>query len=130
LVAFWPGFWYHPIYYYPYTNPHSYYNATSRQNETTAVGCGCDETVECGCDENSDLLKEVVGNATNLNSSLVSVADVNGTKTILLNGTLPDGTTAPGGDEDPFGNGAGGQLVRQVAWWPLVATVCALVFYI
>lgn len=116
---------------YPYHHPYSYYNHSSEKNETKPVLCGCDETVECGCDDtNTTAVRELVGNGSyeGLNKSVINVADVNGTSTILINGTLPNGTTASGGTEDPNA-GAGLQLLLQNAgWWPVVATVCAMVF--
>jgi len=123
------------VYYYPYHHPYGYYNSSSGKNESKPVGCGCDQSVECGCDEDNNsttVLKELVGNGSyaSLNQSLVTVADVNGTSTILINGTLPNGTTANGGDEDP--NAAGGlrTLLMHAGWWPAVATVCAMVFLV
>lgn len=38
------------------------------------------------------------GNPSQFNQSLVRVANVNGTDTIFVNGTLPNGTTAVGPD--------------------------------
>jgi len=38
-------------------------------------------------------LNTVVGDGTNLNSTLVRSAIVNGTEQIVLNGTLPNGTS-------------------------------------
>ncbi len=132
VLAFWPGLWYHPIYYYPYPQPYTFHNATAGQNQTKPVGCGCDETVECSCDDTGDTqyLAELVGNGSYyaLNQSVVTVADVNGTSTILINGTLPNGTTAAGGTDDP--NVAGGlrDLLRHAGWWPVAASILAMVF--
>ncbi len=135
LLAFWPGHWFHPIYYYPYSHPYNYYNSSSGKNETKPVGCGCDETVECGCDQDSNsttVLNSLVGNGSysGLNQSQITVADVNGTSTILLNGTLPNGTTADGGSDDP--NAAAGMrgLLIHAGWWPVVATACAMAFLV
>lgn len=65
----------------------------------------------CGCDENDDqkYLNDLVGNGSYaaLNKTLVTVSDVNGTRSLILNGTLPNGTTAPGGDEDAEGAAPG-----------------------
>jgi hypothetical protein len=74
-------------------------------------------------------MNDLIGNGSYaaLNKTLVNVADVNGTSTILINGTLPNGTTASGGTESP--NAADGMraLLQHAGWWPLVATVCAVV---
>jgi hypothetical protein len=61
---------------------------------------------------------------------LINVAVVNGTKTLLINGTLPNGTTAPGGDEDAFDNAATGlrAAAQALGFWPVVAAVGAAVF--
>lgn len=126
-LAFWPGLWLHSAYIYPYATPWHYYNATTGQNETKPVKCGCDETQECGCDDNNstDYINSVLGNGSydQLNQSLVTVAPVNGTDTILLNGTLPNGTTASGGSDDPSAAPGLRRLTEMVGWWPAAATV-------
>ncbi|KAA8612700.1 hypothetical protein TUN199_09930 [Pyrenophora tritici-repentis] len=73
----------------------------SGRNETLPVMCLCQENSSCGCDENDgdySYVDDLVGNGSYpaLDKSLVTVSDVNGTKTLVLNGTLPEGTTAPG----------------------------------
>jgi hypothetical protein len=81
----------------------------TRQDDTGAqeekpVTCLCAAYSVCGCDDpgNSTFLDSLIGDGTyaNLNQSVVTVADINGTSTIVLNGTLPNGTTASGGTED------------------------------
>ncbi|KAH8883829.1 hypothetical protein GQ53DRAFT_611835, partial [Thozetella sp. PMI_491] len=135
-LAFWPGLWYHPVYFY-HTTPYSYHNRSNNMNETKPVLCGCDETEECGCDNNTDTtyMNDLIGNGSYsaLNQSLVTVADVNGTSTILVNGSLPNGTTAAGGtDDDDTGDdsAAGGlrSLLETAGLWPMVATICVMVF--
>lgn len=58
--------------------------------------CLCQMYSACGCDDNSNstYLDSVLGNGSlaDQNSSLVNVGPVNGTKTVVLNGTLPNGT--------------------------------------
>ncbi|KAK3383045.1 hypothetical protein B0T24DRAFT_32200 [Lasiosphaeria ovina] len=135
-LAFWPGIWAHSVYLYPYSHPHNYYNASSKLNETKPVVCGCDEFSECGCDENgnSTYMDDVLGNGSyaGLNQSLVTVGNYSGKETILINGTLPNGTTAAGGDEDPNNSAGAGfrMLLENAGWWPVVATVCGMVFVI
>lgn len=46
------------------------------------------------------------GSYTALNRSLVTVAIVNGTSTIIINSTLPNGTTASGGSVSPNTGGS------------------------
>jgi len=130
-LSFWPGIWYHPVYYYPYTHPYVFRNQTSNQEETRAVACACDETVQCGCDDNEDssFLDEQIGNGSwaGLNQSQISIADVNGTRTILLNGTLSADTVAP---IDDAANAAGSMqaLLQHAGWWPVAASVGLMVF--
>lgn len=127
--AFWPGTWYGAPYLYPYTHPWNYRNQSSNQNETKPVTCACAQDAVCGCDDNSNqtYIDSVIGNGSynGLNRSLISIGDVNGTETILLNGTLPKGTTASGGTESP--NAAA--MAQAAGWWPLVATAAAMAFF-
>lgn len=129
-LAFWPGVWYHPAYLYPYNNPWTYHNATTGNNETKPVTCGCDAYQECGCDDNNstDYVSNVVGDGSysNLNRSLVTVANVNGTDTILINGTLPNGTTADGGTESASSAAGMKELIEMAGWWPAALTVVVL----
>ncbi len=130
-LAFWPGLWYHPAYLY-HTNPYSYYNESNKKNETKPVVCACDETVECGCDNNTDTtyLGDLIGNGSYsaLNQSQVTVADYQGTSTILVNGTLPNGTTASGGTDDDSAGVGMRALLEAAGFWPAVASVCVMVF--
>lgn len=132
-LAFWPGVWYHPVYAYPYNNSWTYHNATTNANETKPVECGCDAYQECGCDDNNstDYVSSVLGTGAynQLNQSLVTVAAVNGTDTILLNGTLPNGTTASGGTESPSAGVGMRRLAEIAGWWPAAATVMAIALY-
>lgn len=133
-MLFWPGLWAHGAYMYPYYTPYNYYNRTSGKNETKPVQCACDPEVECGCDDDGNstaVLDELVGDGdyNKLNHTQVTVANYKGNDTILINGTLPNGTTAPGGDEDAFSAASGLRFMAETAgWWPVVATVCALVW--
>lgn len=72
----------------------------------------------------------LIGNGSydSLNKTLVNVANVNGTDTIYINGTLPNGTTASGGTESASSASDGGMtaLLRAAGWWPLAATALAL----
>lgn len=107
-------------------------DTTEGVNETKPVTCLCAAYTECGCDDdgNSTFLDSVIGDGTyaNLNQSLVTVADVNGTSTILLNGTLPNGTTASGGTEDA--NGALRMGVEMSGYWVMIALVMATVYMV
>lgn len=111
LFLIMPGIWLYSVYPYNFNNPYRFRNQ-SMQNETFPNGtnmslpvtCLCQEYQVCGCDENDDqmYLKDLVGNGSYaaLNKTLVTVSDVNGTQTLVLNGSLPNGTTAPGGSDD------------------------------
>jgi hypothetical protein len=125
-LAFWPGVWLYGAHLYNYNHPYSFYNQSANRNETKPVTCACDPYLECGCDENGDNqhLNDLVGNGTyaDLNKTVINVADVNGTSTILLNGTLPNGTTVA-----DAGDGMR-SLLQHVGWWPVVTTLAALVF--
>lgn len=124
VVAIMPGLWLHSAYPYYYNNPYRFYNQsatnddddndndrralwtrqTQGRNETLPVVCLCEEDFVCGCDENDDqqYLNDLVGNGSYaaLNKTLVTVSDVNGTRSLVLNGTLEKGTTAPGGTDE------------------------------
>ncbi|KAL8957273.1 MAG: hypothetical protein Q9193_005413 [Seirophora villosa] len=101
-----PGIWLYSVYNYPYTNSYRFRNGTRnrttierRQDQgevTLPITCLCQEFNACGCDDNPDTsyLDPIIGDGTNLNSSLVHIGDVDGTRTIVLNGTLPNGTDA------------------------------------
>lgn len=132
-LLFWPGIWYHPVYMYPYGNPWTYHNETTNANETKPVKCGCDAYQECGCDDNNstDYVNSVLGTGaySQLNQSLVTVASVNGTDTILVNGTLPNGTTASGGTESASAGVGMRRLAEMAGWWPAAATVLAIALY-
>lgn len=110
VLAIMPGIWLYSVYPYYYNNPYRFYNAsrniTRREEPNTSlpVLCLCQEFQVCGCDENDDqsYLNDLVGdgNYAALNKTLVTVSNINGTDTLVLNGSLPNGTTAPGGTDD------------------------------
>lgn len=93
-------------------------------NTTLPVTCLCQEYSPCGCDENDDqqYLNDLVGNGSYaaLNKSLVTVSDVNGTTNLVINGTLPNDTTAPGGSD---GAGAPLQVGHYAGYWVMATIV-------
>lgn len=128
-LVFYPhGAWPNGAYFYPYSQPYHFYNASSGRDESEPVKCACEPNVECGCDDpgganTTTVLNELIGNGSYaaLDKTEVMVAN----NTILINGTLPNGTTASGGENA----GAGMRFMLQNSgWWPVVATVCAAVF--
>jgi hypothetical protein len=100
-LVFWQGIWLYGAYMYPYPNEYHYHNATSGQDESRDVICGCALYAVCGCDSNNDTayFDSLVGDGdpTKFDNQIVTIADVNGTATLLINGTLPNGTTAASG---------------------------------
>lgn len=148
LLALMPGLWLYSAYPYYYNNPYRFYNQSGTnddndndrrdlyvrqstgRNESLPVICLCGEDMVCGCDENEDqsYINDLIGNGSYaaLNKTLINVADVNGTRTLILNGTLPKGTTAPGGTDDS----AAAQLVaaRYLGYWVMGLVVVYGVF--
>lgn len=101
-------------------------------NQTKPVTCLCAAYAECGCDDsgNTTFLDSLIGDGTysKLNFSLVNVADINGTSTIVLNGTLPNGTTTPGGTEDANGGAAG--IMQSSGYLVMVALAACTVLLV
>ena len=150
-MGIFPGLWLGAAYAYPYSHPYSYHNRTNTSepagtNETLPVTCLCQQYSACGCDDNDDstYLDSILGNGSysSLNSSLVNIADVNGTKTVVLNGTLPNGTddsTATGSNGTATGpnssttSGVTSSATRQMllkasGYWVMLAIVGATVW--
>ncbi|KAK8928063.1 hypothetical protein H634G_10494 [Metarhizium anisopliae BRIP 53293] len=128
-LLFWPGRWLYGAYLYPYPNHYVFHNATTNKEESLPVVCACGTYEVCGCDENNTTMTELVGNGTYdaLNKSLINVGDYKGQKTLLVNGTLPNGTTADGPDEGA-GVGVGMKsLVEAAGLWPAVVCVIAAI---
>jgi hypothetical protein len=69
---------------------------------------------------------ELIGDGTynGLNKSVITVADINGTSTILINGTLPNGTTASGGSD----SADAGVSLKFSGYWLMIAFVGCTVF--
>ncbi|KAI9805809.1 MAG: hypothetical protein M1825_000423 [Sarcosagium campestre] len=154
------GIWLYSAFAYPYNNPYYFRNTSRFARNRTLTGtppikfirrqdeegvvvelpvlCLCQEYSVCGCDDNDDteFLTSLLPNGTDgtgLNETLAQVSDVNGTTTLVLNGTLPNGTTAPGGTEDPNAtedpSGAAAGTVRAFGgYWVMAAIVMASVW--
>ncbi|OXV06932.1 hypothetical protein Egran_05301 [Elaphomyces granulatus] len=130
-LSFFSGLWlYRNVYAYPYPRPYRYWNPTIGQSQTLPVTCLCQQYSVCGCDNNgnddSNFLSSVIGDDPK-NSSVTTVAVVNGTKTIFINGTLVNGTTAP----DPSISGAPTGKVLNLAgryWGVMMLAVSAVCF--
>lgn len=132
-LAFWPGMWLYGAHSYRYDEDYRFHNETTDEDEKLPVICACAPYNPCGCEENNDTeyMQDLVGTGAydQLNHSQVTVAEVNGTKTLLINGTLPNGTEPPvpedgDGDEDS----AARMVVEAFGYWPMVALVVSAVF--
>jgi hypothetical protein len=126
-LAIFPGIWLWSVYPY-HLNPYSFYNESARRNETLNATCLCQQFASCGCDNNDDpnYLKAAIGNGSYaaLNRTLINVADINGTRMLAINGTLPNGTTAPGGTDDAA---AGLHINRYAGYWVMFMIVLSTV---
>ena len=93
-LGIFPGLWLYGAYEYNYNHPYNYHNRTNNQNGSLPVTCLCDKYSACGCDDNnnSTFLDSVVGNGSDQNSTLYRIGNINGTRTLILNGTLENGT--------------------------------------
>jgi hypothetical protein len=140
LLLIMPGLWLYSVYPYHFNNPYRFYNQ-SMQNETFPNGtnmslpvtCLCQEYQVCGCDENDDqtYLKDLIGNGSYaaLNKTLVTVSDVDGKQTLVLNGSLPNGTTAPGGSDEDDSAAIALTIGKYGGYWVMgliVLYTCAL----
>ncbi|KAF9882839.1 hypothetical protein FE257_004970 [Aspergillus nanangensis] len=126
-LAFFPGIWLYGAYAYPYSHHYNYVNETNHQNESLPVVCLCEKYSECGCDDNNNsTYYESLFNGTQpANSSIVKIAEVNGTETIYINGTLPNGTTVA----DPSASSASTMsAVEFSGYWMMVAAVAGTVW--
>lgn len=109
-------------------------------NETKPVKCLCAENAVCGCDDNGDttFLDGLIGDGSyaGLNKSVINVVDVNGTSTIVLNGTLPDGTTvadpSAADNSDPSAaanNSSSAYMLQASGYWVLFSLVGFSVYF-
>jgi hypothetical protein len=127
-LGFYPGVWLRPAYVYGYSQPYTFFNATSGANETEPVLCLCEQWCVCGCDDNADqaYMSSVIGtgNTSAWNATLVAEAVVNGTKNIVINGTLPNGTfTATNGTTITAGASGLRSRTYLLGWCGLLAAV-------
>jgi hypothetical protein len=144
VLAIMPGLWLYSVYPYHYTNPYRFYNQSAQNetdnrratgaNETLPVTCLCQEFSVCGCEENDDqqYLNDLIGNGSYdaLNKTLVTVSNVDGTRTLVLNGTLPNGTTAPGGSDEDDSAAISLSVGKYTGYWAMgliVVYTCAFI---
>lgn len=94
------GLWAYGAYSYPYHDNYSFRNMSNPNkngtNTTLPVDCLCAQYQACGCDQSTNRanLDSIVGNGTIADPSLARVRDVSGKQTLVLNGTLANGTEA------------------------------------
>ena len=128
LGSVWMYAWNHPLNYFnpptaatmdiPYQNRTTNgtvtdmtYEITPGMNVTLPVKCLCAENTVCGCDEVTDpeyaksVLEDAAKDGGKGDTARLAVDD--GSLVLVVNGTLPNGTTAAGGDEY---NSRGGRL--------------------
>ncbi|OAA35006.1 hypothetical protein BBO_08951 [Beauveria brongniartii RCEF 3172] len=141
-LAFWPALWLSGAYMYNYHDPYRFRNeSNNNKDEELPVICGCAEGAACSCDDSGNTtatLNELVGNGSyaGLNKSVVTVGTKDGQKVLLINGTLPNGTTAQGDeDKDADGNSTESSAsaavktaLENMGLWPVVLTAVAIVF--
>lgn len=125
-LAFFPGVWLYGIYAYPYYHPYYYVDQQTHRNESLPVVCLCQQYQECGCDSNNNrTYYESLFNGTEpKNTTVTRVANVNGTETIYINGTLPNGTTA----STSGAPASAVTLAHLSGYWVTVAVVAAAVW--
>lgn len=124
--------------YGPYNYHHRYHNDTSDEDEEREIICGCAEDSVCMCDEiddDDDFWDDLIGDGDydKLNKTLVDVSKVNGTTTILVNGTLPKGTTVHSDDEDDYAEyltNAANTALQTLGLWPAVGAMMGMVLLV
>lgn len=131
-LAFFPGLWLFGVYAYAHSDPYRWYNRTSMENQTFPVTCLCQQYSVCGCEDNNNstyidsLLNTTDPNNITSASPIVRVAEVNGTTSIFINGTLDNGTTAPDPNA-PELSMAPPRLLRISGYWPMAFMVLSAV---
>ncbi len=152
IAAYFPGYWAYGAWGYPYSHPYYWRNRTateerfddrrrsitSRQaqqnNSNNAVQvlpvlCLCQQFLVCGCDDNQsdEFLRSILPNDTSdaqVDQTLLRISNVNGTRTIVINGTIANGTTAPGATDTQRSSASFGRVVLESSgWWLLVFIV-------
>ncbi|KAL8825663.1 MAG: hypothetical protein Q9191_004278 [Dirinaria sp. TL-2023a] len=130
-----PGLWLYGAYAYNFDHPYHYHNASNttdpRNNETLPVTCLCDKYSACGCDDNGNTtyVDSLLGNgsSSDQNSTLVHVGNVNGTKTVVINGTLPNGTDTSSSSATPSSGALRQSVFEACGFWVVGLVVAATV---
>lgn len=88
--------WAFGAYAYDFDDHYTYRDPNTNKNVTLPVECICQRFAVCGCDSNNkdSYYKSVFNGTVPHNSSLVKIVDYKKEKTIFIDGSLPNGTTA------------------------------------
>ena len=133
-LGFLPGLWLYGAYNYPYSNSYYYRNSTTNRDERLNVTCLCDPYSPCGCDDYPDNTTTQSGVRDVLNNGSAKIEQVNGTRTVVINGTLPNGTdnsSSSGGSSGATSVAAGGwkrTVLEASGWWSTLLIVCMTVW--
>ena len=132
-LGFFPGLWLYSAYAYPYGSPYHYHNNTNNDNETLPVECLCQQYSACGCDDsgNSTSIDALFSNGSvSDNSTVARITNVNGTRTLVINGTLPNGTDDNGTTSTSAPTSAGYKqtVLEMSGFWVMGATVALTVW--
>jgi hypothetical protein len=132
-LGFFAGSWLYPAYVYRYSQPYTFYNASLGANQTEPVLCLCQQYSECGCDDNPDptYMNTIIGTGdpTTWNQTLVQAGMVNGTQSIVINGTLQNGTYMSANGTIVTAGTAGGMSGFRpylLGWCGLMAAVAVM----
>lgn len=121
---------------YPYSHGYHYHNRTSNKNDTLPITCLCEKYSKCGCEDNnnSTYLDSLVNGTTSeglpRNNSILKVAKVNGTKTMFINGTLSNDTTAPGTSGSSPTVPLPVTILNLSGYWVMVAVVVGTIWIV
>ena len=134
-LGIFPGLWLASAYAYNFNHPYRFRNSSNANStESLPVVCLCEEYRACGCDDdgNTTYIDELVGNgsASDQDPTLVHVGNVNGTKKVVINGTLPNGTD--GSSDSSTSTTTSGAMplyfLELSGYWVTSAIVMAAVF--
>ncbi|KAF3934212.1 hypothetical protein ABW20_dc0107929 [Dactylellina cionopaga] len=123
VALIFPGLWLYSVYSYHYNSLYQYYNETKQALQSVPVQCLCMQYSDCSCDDdgNTTYLGQLVG----LNqSNTTTFANVDGVWTLLINGTVENGTGAA--DAGDSISAASGMNLIGYGW--MVAVACYLAY--
>lgn len=96
-TAIFPSLWLYGAYAYNFNHPYHFHNASNITDSAyRLVTCLCQQYNACGCDDDGstsylDTLLED-GKASSGNDSLIHIGIVSGSRAVIINGTLPNGS--------------------------------------